>query len=114
MPRSLLLGCQGVGKAHGTRSLFEAISLGVFEGDRVGLVGANGSGKSTLLRILAGLEAPDAGSRSVRGGVRIGHVAQDPVLPASGTVEEAMSEALAAVDDADRASRLAMALGRAG
>ena len=114
MARSLLLGCQGVGKTHGTRSLFETISLGVFEGDRVGLVGANGSGKSTLLRILAGLEAPDAGSRSVRGGVRVGHVAQDPVLPASGTVEEAMAGPLAAVDDADRSSRLALALGRAG
>jgi ATP-binding cassette subfamily F protein uup len=67
-----------------------------------------------LLRILAGLEAPDSGSRSVRGGVRVGHVAQDPVLPAGGTVEEAVGEALAAVDDADHASRLAMALGRAG
>ena len=114
MPRVLLLGCQAVGKAYGTRSLFEALSFGLFEGDHVGLVGLNGSGKSTLLRILAGLEPPDAGSRSVRGGVRIGYVAQDPVLPASGTVEDAMSEALAAMDEADRPSRLALALGRAG
>ncbi|HMB34486.1 MAG TPA: ATP-binding cassette domain-containing protein, partial [Methylomirabilota bacterium] len=64
MSRSLLLSCDAVSKAYGTRSLFEELSFGLFEGDQVGLVGANGSGKSTLLKILAGLESPDRGTRS--------------------------------------------------
>ena len=59
MARSLLLSCEGVSKAYGTRSLFDALSVSLFEGDHAGLVGPNGSGKSTLLRILAGLDAPD-------------------------------------------------------
>jgi ATPase subunit of ABC transporter with duplicated ATPase domains len=51
---SLLLSCQGISKAYGAAPLFEQLSFGLFEGDRVGLVGPNGSGKSTLLGRLAG------------------------------------------------------------
>ena len=80
MTRSLLLSCEAVGKAYGTRSLFEGLSFGLFEGDQVGLVGPNGAGKSTLLKILAGLESPDRGRRSLRGGVRVGYVPQDAGL----------------------------------
>ena len=54
-----------MGRAHGTRSLLEGLSFGLFEGDQVGLVGPSGAGKSTLLRLLAGIEPPDRG-RSVR------------------------------------------------
>ena len=84
MTRSLLLSCEAVGKAYGTRSLFEGLSFGLFEGDQVGLVGPNGAGKSTLLKILAGLESPDRGRRSLRGGVRVGYVPQDPAIPTAG------------------------------
>jgi len=112
--RSLLLSCEAVGKAYGTRSLFEGLSFGLFEGDQVGLVGPNGAGKSTLLKILAGLESPDRGRRSLRGGVRVGYVPQDPVYPDGGTVEDVVAGALTAVDEADRPGRVAHALGRAG
>jgi ABC transport system ATP-binding/permease protein len=112
--RSLLLSCEAVGKAYGTRSLFEGLSFGLFEGDQVGLVGPNGAGKSTLLKILAGLESPDRGRRSVRGGVRVGYVPQDPVFPPGGTVEDMVASALSGVDEADRPGRIAHALGRAG
>ena len=114
MSRPLLLSCEAVSKAYGTRALFEELSLGLFEGDQVGLVGPNGSGKSTLLKILAGLEAPDRGTRSVRGGVRVGYVPQDPVFAPGGTVEDVLVGALAGVDEADRPGRLALALGRGG
>jgi ATP-binding cassette subfamily F protein uup len=114
MPRALLLSCEGVGKAFGTRSLFDDLSFGLFEGDQVGLVGPNGSGKSTLLKILAGLETPDRGTRSLRGGVRIGYVPQDPVFAGGRRVADVLLDALAGVDEDDRPGRLAQALGRAG
>src|SRR2546427_13038191 len=97
--RPLLLSCEAIGKAFGTRSLFDELSFGLFEGDQVGLVGPNGSGKSTLLKILARLETPDGGTRSLRGGIRGGYVPQDPVLPSGLLVEEVIAGALARFDE---------------
>src|SRR5512145_2609859 len=114
MARPLLLSCETVSKAYGTRSLFDDLSFGLFEGDQAGLVGPNGSGKSTLLKILAGFETPDRGSRSLRGGVRIGYVPQDPVFAGGLTVADVVTAALGGVHDDDRPGRLAQALGRAG
>src|SRR5262249_58230081 len=84
------------------------------EGDQAGLVGPNGSGKSTLLNILAGAEAPDRGSRSLRSGVRVGYVPQDPVFPTGRTVDDVVLAALAGVDDEDLPAPLAHPLTRAG
>src|ERR1700731_799401 len=95
MAGALLLSCEGIAKSYGARPLFAELSLGLSEGDRVGLIGPNGAGKSTLLRILAGLEEPDTGSRSVRRLARVAYVPQDPALPADLTVEEVVREAVA-------------------
>src|SRR5881296_1849916 len=114
MSRPLLLSCEAVSKAYGTRSLFDDLSFGLFEGDQAGLVGPNGSGKSTLLKILTGVTTPDRGARSLRGGVRVGYVPQDPVFSAGGTVGDVVRAALAGVDEEDRPGRIAQALGRAG
>src|SRR5690349_15935471 len=114
MTRSLLLSCEAVSKAHGTRSLFDDLSFGLFEGDQVGLVGPNGSGKSTLLKILAGVETPDRGARSLRVGLRVGYVPQDPTFPEAVTVADVVTTGLAGVDEDDRPGRLAQALGRGG
>src|SRR5499426_3474506 len=114
MPRPLLLSCEGVSKAYGARSLFDGLTFGLLEGDQAGLVGPNGSGKSTLLKILAGAEAPDRGSRSLRSGVRVGYVPQDPMFPTGQTVDDVVLAVLAGVDDEDRPGRLAHALSRAG
>jgi ATPase subunit of ABC transporter with duplicated ATPase domains len=62
---SATLLARGLAAAHGDRLLFSGLDLTVAAGDVVGLVGANGAGKSTLLRILAGLDAPEAGSVSL-------------------------------------------------
>ena len=114
MARPLLLSCESVSKAYGTRSLFDGLTFGLFEGDQAGLVGPNGSGKSTLLKILGGTETADRGSRSLRGGVRVGYVPQDPVFSAGHTVADIVLGALAGVDEEDRPGRLAHALSRAG
>jgi ABC transport system ATP-binding/permease protein len=111
---SPLLSCEAVSKGYGARVLFDGLSFGLFDGDHAGLVGPNGSGKSTLLKILAGLEPPDRGTRSVRGGVRIGYVPQDPEFPSGGTVEDVIAAALAGADVNERPGRIARALGRAG
>jgi ATP-binding cassette subfamily F protein uup len=114
--RPLFLSCESVTKGYGVRPLFEDVSVGLFEGDRAGLIGPNGSGKTTLLRILAGLDEPDQGTRSLRKGVRLGYVPQDPTFPAESTVEAVLTGALddLPIEDFEKSSRVAIALGRAG
>ena len=113
MSRPLLVSCEGIGKAYGMQPLFESLCFSLAEGDRVGLVGPNGSGKTTLLRILAGLDSPDAGTRSARKLLRLGYVPQDPTFPAGVTVGEIVRAGLTP-DDPETAGRVAASLGRAG
>ena len=112
----LLLSGQDLAKAFGAAPLFEGLSFGIFEGDHIGLVGPNGSGKTTLLRILAGLEPPSAGTRSVRKRLRIGYVPQDPVFAQETTVGSALHDAAgeAGADAHEREGRIAVAMGKAG
>src|SRR3954451_15700761 len=94
MPPTLLLSCDAIGKGFGARPLFENLSFGISEGDRVGLIGPNGAGKSTLLKLLAGREDPDAGTLSLRRGTRMGYVPQDPEFAAGKTVEQLLADGL--------------------
>ncbi|MFN7971838.1 MAG: ABC-F family ATP-binding cassette domain-containing protein [Acidobacteriota bacterium] len=112
----LLLSCQGLAKAFGAAPLFEGISLSIFEGDHVGVVGPNGSGKTTLLRILAAIETPSAGTREARRRLRLGYVAQDPVFAVDATVDEVLREGLPRDDAEGREvdGRIAVLMGRAG
>ena len=116
MSRLPLLSCEGISKAYGVHPLFEGLSFGLAEGDRVGLVGPNGSGKTTLLKVLAGIEPPDAGTRSQRRFTRLGYVPQDPTFPGDRTVEAVLTEALPAEqrEGFETAGRVAAMLGRAG
>ncbi len=76
---SATLQARDVSAAHGQRELFRGLDLVVAPGDVVGLVGPNGAGKSTLLRILAGLQAADAGTVSVSpASAHLGFLAQEP------------------------------------
>ncbi len=117
MSRSVLLSCEAISKTYGAQVLFTGLSFGLCEGDRIGFIGPNGSGKSTFLKILAGLEAPDSGTRSVRRLARIGYVPQDPVFSTEQTIEEILREALAdekTSEEFEKAARITVALGRAG
>ncbi len=115
-PRPVLLSCDSIAKQFGARPLFTGLSFGLFEGDRVGLVGPNGAGKSTLMKILAGIEEADSGIRSVRKGVRVGYVPQDPLFDADRSAEETLVEALAGLplEEYEKHVRASVALGRLG
>jgi ATP-binding cassette subfamily F protein uup len=112
MPPTILLSCESIGKSYGVKPLFSELSLALFEGDHVGLVGPNGSGKSTLLKILAGLEEPDPGTRSMRRQIRVGYVPQDPSFADDQTVEKVLAQVLIAegLDPHEHTGRIAKAL----
>ncbi|MCC8187793.1 MAG: ABC-F family ATP-binding cassette domain-containing protein [Bacteroides sp.] len=83
------LQVEGLTKSFGDLVLFENITFGIFEGQRIGLIARNGSGKTTLLHILAGREGYDQGNIVYRRDLRIGYLEQDPVYPEGLTVLEA-------------------------
>ena len=85
-----LLGAEALRLEFPTTVVFDGISLGVDEGDRIGIVGRNGDGKSSLMRMLAGLQEPDSGRVTVRGGVTIGVLDQQDRLAEDHTVAHAV------------------------
>src|SRR5258706_6248524 len=113
---TVLLSVQGLMKGYGSRPLFTDLSMDLRAGERVGLIGPNGSGKSTLLRLLAGLDEPDAGTRSLRRNTRVGYVTQDDVFPSGETARQVVLGALGAdpAEEHERATRAAIALTQAG
>lgn len=82
------LQIEGLTKSFGDLVLFENISLGISEGDRIGLIARNGSGKTTLLNIIMDIEGKDEGSIVWRNDLRVDYLSQDPQFPADITVGE--------------------------
>ena len=113
---ALLASGNSLSKTYGSRTLFANISLGISEGERLGLIGPNGSGKSTLLKILSGRLEPDSGAISLRRNTRIGYVPQETEFPAGQTAEQVIAQAIAGehLDHLERAARINLTLGRAG
>ena len=89
-PRPNLVNLERVSKAYGVRPLLADVSLGVGEGDRVGVVGRNGDGKTTLLRVLTGVEGVDDGRVSRQRGLLVGYLRQGDDLDDTHTVREAV------------------------
>ncbi|AUA11742.1 ABC-F family ATP-binding cassette domain-containing protein [Streptomyces malaysiensis] len=81
-----LVNVESVGKVYGTRALLDGVSLGVNEGDRIGVVGRNGDGKTTLIRILAKLEPADDGRVTHSGDLRLGVLTQHDSLDPGATI----------------------------
>jgi ATP-binding cassette subfamily F protein uup len=73
---------------YGERTILDSATLGIQEGDRIGLVGRNGSGKTTFLKILAGLQSPDSGEVSKRRDLAVSYLPQDFMLDATKNVYE--------------------------
>jgi ATP-binding cassette subfamily F protein uup len=85
-----LVNLESVGKAYGPTLVFDSISLGVGDRDRIGVVGRNGGGKSTLLAILAGDEPPDTGRVTWTGSMVLGRLSQHDALDPTATVMTAV------------------------
>ncbi len=75
-----LLTVENMSKSYTERMLFDHVTFGINEGEKIGVIGINGTGKSTLLKIIAGLEEPDSGSVIKGKKVRIGYLSQNPVF----------------------------------
>ncbi|AYA25439.1 ABC-F family ATP-binding cassette domain-containing protein [Rhodococcus rhodochrous] len=83
-----LINLEQVSKSFGIKPLLDSVSLGVNEGERIGVVGLNGGGKTTMLEVLAGIEEPDSGRVSRVNGLRMAVVTQRGGLPEGSTVGE--------------------------
>lgn len=85
-----LLGAEGLHLEYPTRAVLDRVTLGVNEGDRIGVVGRNGDGKSSLLGVLAGTIAPQDGRVTRRNGLRVGLLSQADTLDPAESVEHAV------------------------
>jgi ABC transport system ATP-binding/permease protein len=90
MPARNLVNLHAVAKGYGSRSVLHEVTLGLAEGERVGIVGDNGAGKSTLMRVLAGVEPPDRGTATHTTGLAAALVGQRVDLDPASTVRAAL------------------------
>jgi len=81
-----LLGAEAVHLEYPTQVVFKSMTVGVTDGDRIGIVGRNGDGKSSLLGLLSGRVAPDSGRVTQRSGLRVGALSQADTLDSASTV----------------------------
>lgn len=84
------LSVDKLSKGYGERTLFNHVSFGIGQGQKVALVGINGSGKSTLLKIIAGVDSQDDGNVSLRKNIRLAYLSQNPQLNETETVLKAV------------------------
>lgn len=87
-----LLNLEEISKAYVTRQLLDGVTVGINDGDKIGVVGINGTGKSTLLQIAAGELMPDEGQVIKGNSVRVSYLSQNPVFDAHKSVLENVAE----------------------
>lgn len=85
-----LLGAQNLSLSYPTKQVFDSVTLGISDGDRVGVVGRNGDGKSSLLGLLTGRLTPDSGQVTHRNGLRVGELTQRDELEGNDSVGQAI------------------------
>lgn len=92
-----LLSVENLSKSYVEKILFNNISFGIEEGDKIGLIGVNGTGKSTFLKVLAGIDFPDQGTVTVGNNVRIEYLPQNPNFDDDATVLQQVFKGIAPV-----------------
>ena len=80
------MNIEHVSKVFGEKTIFDDVSFGIQEGDKIGIIGINGTGKTTLLRMIAGVEEPDSGQIIKQNGIRLAYLSQHPSFPEGATV----------------------------
>ncbi len=81
-----ILNIEHISKIYGEKVIFDDVSYGIQEGEKVGVIGINGMGKTTLLRMIAGQEEPDQGQIIKQNGIRLAYLPQNPQFPKDATV----------------------------
>ena len=81
-----ILNIEHVSKIYGDKTIFDDISFGIQQGDKIGIIGINGTGKTAFLKIMAGIEEPDEGQVVRQNGLRISFLPQHPIFPEGATV----------------------------
>lgn len=81
-----MINLEHITKIYGDKVVFDDISFGIHQGDKLGIIGINGTGKSTFLKIMSGLEEPDSGQVTCQNGLRISYLPQHPEFPENSTV----------------------------
>ena len=81
-----ILNIEHVSKVFGEKIIFDDVSYGIHQGDKIGIIGINGTGKTTILKIIAGLEEPDEGKVIMQNGLRITYLPQNPEFPPNATI----------------------------
>lgn len=81
-----ILNIEHIHKIFGDKVIFDDVSCGIQEDDKIGIIGINGTGKSTLLKVIAGVEEPDAGQIVRQNGLKIAYMPQNPEFPEGATV----------------------------
>ena len=87
-----VLNVEHISKLYGDRMIFDDVSFGIQEGDKIGIIGINGMGKSTLLKMIAGVEEPDQGQIVKQNGLRIAYLPQNPVFAPGATIASYIQE----------------------
>ena len=112
----LLVNIESVSKAFGLHQLFTKITLGIFEGERLGMIGPNGAGKSTFLRILADLETADEGNIALKRQLQVAFVPQEDSFLPNATIEQVLFTAVQQthLDEHERHTTVDIMLGKMG
>ena len=76
-----IINIEHISKIFGGKVIFDDVSCGISEGEKIGVIGINGTGKTTFLRVLAGLEETDQGQVITQNGIRIAYLHQNPAFP---------------------------------
>jgi ATP-binding cassette subfamily F protein uup len=93
-----ILNIERVSKIYGDKLIFDDVSYGIHDGDKIGIIGINGTGKTTLLNMIAGREKPDSGQVIRQNGIKIAYLSQNPDFPESSTVNSYIMEGIPEAD----------------